>query len=385
METLALWILCGGVSVPMAVLAIECLIGSFPSRGGAEASLAPPFTVVMPAHDEAMGIRETVEAVVGQLRACDALVVVADNCTDDTAGIAARAGATVISRIDRNNRGKGYALECGRRFVSAHPRAIVIVVDADCVPAPEALRRLAATASRHDAVAQGAYLLVPPANARPNVRVSCFAFLVKNLVRQLALRRLAGAALLQGSGMAFPSRVFHRVQWNAASLVEDLELGVRLLAEGERVVFEDRARFSSPASSERGTAGQRRRWEHGMLQSMLVLASRLAPPIFRRDWRLLFVALDLLVPPTVLLLAVAAMAGGLATALFGLRTPVIVVLATYLLLMLGLGAAWRAQGRDLLPARSLGQILRYAIWKLPIAAQFVVQRERQWIRTEREP
>lgn len=382
---LALWLLCGSIALPVTVLAIECMIGSFMPLSEMGEGAAPPFTVLMPAHNEANGIRRCILSVVGQLRACDELIVVADNCTDDTALIATRAGATVITRIDHANSGKGYALEFGRDFVATHPREIVIVVDADCSPDPRALCRIAATAWRNDAVVQGAYLLEPPAGARPNVHVSCFAFLVKNLVRQRALQHLAGAALLQGSGMAFPSRIFHSLRCDTASLIEDLELGVRLLENGQRVLFEERARFTSPASSERGTAGQRRRWEHGFLRSMPGFAARLALAALKGRWRLFFAALDALVPPTVLLILTAALAGALTSALFGLQPAVVLLLCSCLLLTLGLGVAWRAHGRDLLPAELFPQVFRYVIWKLPIIARFVVYRERRWIRTERDP
>ncbi|MBO9623887.1 MAG: glycosyltransferase [Sphingomonas sp.] len=384
MDWLAPWLLCGVVALPITVLAIECLIGTRALRDTGEPLALPPFTVVMPAHDEALGIREVADAVAADLCEGDALVVVADNCTDDTAAIANEAGATVLVRTDPENRGKGHALEFGRRFIAAAPSGIVIIVDADCRPAPGALRRLAAVAFRHDAVVQGAYLLEPAIDARPNVRVSCLAFLVKNLVRQRALQRLAGAALLQGSGMAFPSRIFNSVQWDTACLVEDLELGIRLLASGERVLFDDRARFSSAASSERATANQRRRWEHGMLQSMFGLAWRLAPAVFKHDWRLVFVALDLLIPPTAVLVAMGLGVTAMASVLLGPHPAVVSLIAAQLLLAFGLVRAWRAHGRALLPAGSLAHVLRYALWKLPIAARFLVGREREWVRTERE-
>lgn len=379
------WLLSIGVALPMLVLALECFAGSLARRERPGAGDAPPFVVLMPAHDEARGIARSVRSVITQLRACDQLVVIADNCTDDTAGIARRMGAAVFERHDPERRGKGYALEFGRRFIAANPAQIVIVLDADCTPAPYALRHLAATAAKRHAVAQGAYLLVPPPGAPAIVRVSCFAFLVKNLVRQLGLRRLAGVALLQGSGMAFPYSIFRRIEWNAASLVEDLDLGLRLLCAGEAVVFDDGARFYSEASSLQGTGSQRRRWEHGMLQCMLDFAPRLALAAFHGRPHLLFVAFTLLVPPTVLLLAIATAATALVLLLSGLSAPLLVLLASWLAMGTGLFAAWSIYGRATLPARSLRDVFGYAIWKLPILLQFVTRRERQWVRTEREP
>ena len=373
------WLLCLVVGLPVAVLAIECVTGAWTrARAAAPATDAPAFTVLMPAHNEAAGIAGPVRAVLAQLRPRDRLIVIADNCTDDTAAIARGLGATVIERTDPERRGKGYALEFGRAHLSAGADTVVIIVDADCEPGPHALPRLATTAGRRHAVVQGAYLMLPPDDATAIVRVSCFAFLIKNLVRQRALGALAGAALLQGSGMAFPRELFRRIEWRPDSLVEDLDMGLDLLLQGEQVLFEEAARFTSAASSQRGTEGQRRRWEHGMLHSMTVYVPRLLRS------GLLMVALDLMVPPTVLLIAITGLVTSVALLLGGLSTPVVLLLALELLLAIGLIGAWHAHGRAVLPARSLMQLPAYLVWKLPIIAQFATRRQKQWIRTERK-
>ena len=385
MTATVVWALCLSVSVPVLVLTLEALVGSLGRRSRPIAGHAPPITVLMPAHDEARGIARSIEAVLAQLRTCDRLIVIADNCSDDTAAIADRSGATVVVRSDPGRRGKGHALEFGRRHVPAMIEQIVIVVDADCAPEPSALLRLAAIAAKRSAVVQGAYLLIPPSDATAMVRVSCFAFLVKNMVRQLAMQRLAGAALLQGSGMAFPYPILQRLDWCPASLVEDLELGLTLLIDGETVLFDDAALFVSEASSQQGTVGQRRRWEHGMLQVMARYVPRLLLTGLRGRPRLLVVALDLMVPPTALLVGIAAVTTAIFVPFAGFSPPVLILLASEMALGIALSLAWAVHGRAMLPVRSLGNVAGYAIWKLPILVQFLFRRERQWLRTERKP
>ena len=51
--------------------------------------------VVIPAHNEEAGLADTVRSLRGQLRPVDRVVVVADNCTDGTAGLAAALGCEV--------------------------------------------------------------------------------------------------------------------------------------------------------------------------------------------------------------------------------------------------------------------------------------------------
>ncbi|MET0180190.1 MAG: glycosyltransferase family 2 protein [Novosphingobium sp.] len=386
--TLALaWLVCLLAGIPVAALALECAAGARADRFRPDAGEAPPFIVLMPAHDEAAVIARAVSAVLAELRADDRLVVIADNCTDGTAAIARSLGATVLERRDPERRGKGHALEHAREHLCCGNRAgeVVIVVDADCSPEPGALACLAATSARRAAVVQGAYLLAPGERAPALVRVSCFAFLVKNLVRQRGLQRLAGAALLQGSGMAFPRPLFGRLRWRESSLVEDLETGLDLLLAGERVLFEEAARFVSPASSRGGTVSQRRRWEHGMLQTMASAVPRLVAAGLRGRVRLLAVALDLVIPPTALLVLVSAAVVALTVAAVGVVAPAIVLVAAQLALAAALWAAWLGEGQTMLPVAGWSDVPRYFAWKLPILAQFVTTRERRWIRTEREP
>src|SRR5690349_8409824 len=56
--------------------------------------------IIIPAHNEGLGLLPTVQDVKAQLRQGDRLVVVADNCTDDTATRAAAAGAETVERYD---------------------------------------------------------------------------------------------------------------------------------------------------------------------------------------------------------------------------------------------------------------------------------------------
>lgn len=379
--------ICIGVAALVAFLALQCLLGTraneamVPSRPHEQ----PYFVVLMPAHDEKLGIAVAVRSVMAQLGNSGRLLVIADNCSDETATIARTLGADVIERFDPSRRGKGHALEFGRAFLRGKPGDVVVIIDADCLAEPDALGRLAAAAARSDAVVQGAYLLAPPADASARVRISCFAFMIKNLVRQRALQRLAGVALLQGSGMAFPRRIFDRIEWPASSLVEDLDMGLALLLSGERVTFADEARFVSQASSDKGTAGQRRRWEHGMLHSMGRYVPALLGRSLRGDWRLAIVAFDLMIPPTVILLVGASLSLAAGAVMLGATIPVLLLTLALVLLGAGLARAWHSEARDILPLGSVARIPAYILWKLPIIAQFLTRRERDWIRTEREP
>jgi cellulose synthase/poly-beta-1,6-N-acetylglucosamine synthase-like glycosyltransferase len=68
--------------------------------------------VLVPAHDEEDLIAHCVQSFGSQTYPADRfdIVVIADNCTDGTASIAAKAGAEVLVRTEPDARGKGRAL-----------------------------------------------------------------------------------------------------------------------------------------------------------------------------------------------------------------------------------------------------------------------------------
>ncbi len=69
--------------------------------------------IIVPAHNEASGILRTLSNL-GRLAQADGqtdVIVIADNCDDDTGRIATEAGFRVMERHNENFRGKGYALD----------------------------------------------------------------------------------------------------------------------------------------------------------------------------------------------------------------------------------------------------------------------------------
>jgi hypothetical protein len=381
------WALAAFAAAPLLVFALECLVGLRPDRAPAPAGHAPPFTVLVPAHDEAAGIGVVVAAVRRQLRPGDRLLVVADNCSDATAELAVRAGAAVCRRHDPARAGKAFALAHGRAMLRADPPGVVIVLDADCLPEPGALVRLAAGAARGDAV-QASNLLRCGPDAGPLVRISTFAFLLRNLIRQRGLRRLSGRALLQGTGMALPWRMFDAAPLATASLAEDLRLGLDLALANYAVRFDEGAAVWSPAASQGATRAQRTRWEHGSLATAAEYMPRLVAAASRGRPGLLVLAADLLVPPLSLLVALVGAVGGalLLLALAGGPAGPLMLLAAAACLFGGaLALAWRGYGRTLLPASALLRLPLYLLWKQPIYARLLAGSERRWVRTSRVP
>lgn len=62
---------------------------------------------LIPAHNEAAGIQDAVWSLQGQTRAPDQIIVICDNCTDDTERLAAEAGATTWVTVDNVHKKAG--------------------------------------------------------------------------------------------------------------------------------------------------------------------------------------------------------------------------------------------------------------------------------------
>jgi len=351
----------------------------------------PVFDVIVPAHDEAAGIAATVASLRGLDYPRDRfrVIVVADNCTDDTAQRARAAGAVVRERHDPARRGKGYALALAYQASIADGIAdAVAVVDADTLVAPNLLRAFAARIASGAECAQAEYG-VRNAGASWRTRLMRLAFTLYHTVRSLGRERLGCSAGLRGNGMAFTVELLRRVPHEAFSLVEDVEYGLTLGLRGIRVWYVPEATVlgDMPEGGD-GARTQRERWERGRRD----LVRRRLPELLRAVPRLgrvpLDLAADLLVPPLTTL-AGAATLGTVTAALFW-RSDVVgtLALAPWLVAMLGLvvyvarGCALSGGGARVLLDLCWAPV--YAVWKLTLR---LPSRHRaapgEWVRTRR--
>jgi cellulose synthase/poly-beta-1,6-N-acetylglucosamine synthase-like glycosyltransferase len=375
--------------LPASVLCAQVLLALPAYRPRpAPAGRRPTLAVVVPAHDEAQNIGATLRSILPDLTAGDRLLVVADNCADDTAAAASAAGAEVIERSDPARRGKGFALDFGIRHLERNPPEAVVMVDADCEVQAGTIDRLVRTCGTTGRPVQALYLMRASAPAALKARVAEFAWIVRNHVRPLGYHRLGLPCQLMGSGMAFPWGVIGKARLASGELVEDLVLGIELACAGTPPLFCPEARVTSAfAASREGARTQRTRWEHGHLAAIFREAPRLFVQAIRHGNRELFaLALDLCVPPLALLTALAiAMcgAGGVLAAAAGITLPLWLASASLVLLGSAVLGAWARYGRRVVSLGSLAYAPVYALSKLPLYFAYLAKRQVDWVRTRR--
>jgi cellulose synthase/poly-beta-1,6-N-acetylglucosamine synthase-like glycosyltransferase len=387
-EVLA-WLAAVPPTVALLVYSLEIAAGLAPDRAAAGAVTPPSgaIAILIPAHNEAAGIAATIAGLQRVAPAGTRILVVADNCTDETAVRARAAGAEVAERRDADLRGKGYALAFGRDVLARQPPATVLVVDADCALAPGSVEHLS-RATEQGAPAQAANLIIPDRDAPALVQISSFAMLVKNLVRSRGLGRIGRCALLTGTGMAFPWPVFAAAPLATGDIAEDLGLGIALTRQGIRPQLVTQATVRSAAASLKDSAAQRRRWEHGFLANALRHAlPTLMEGLVKGSRSMVALGLHLLVPPLALLflLAGAILAGLIGIgSLWGVWAPTLVVAAMMGAALVLTALAWLRYGRETLTFAALLQAPLYVMWKIPNYLRFLFKRETRWQRARRE-
>jgi 1,2-diacylglycerol 3-beta-glucosyltransferase len=359
------------------------------------ANPATNFSIVVPAHNEALVLNRCLQS----LNTLDfplerrRVIVVADNCTDETAAIAHAAGATVYQRQDTEKQGKGYALNWAFKRLLHEDNGwtdAVLVFDADTEVDPRFLLYMDECLQGGGLVLQGHYALRNPFH---NWRTALLyaALLLHNRVRPLARHTLGWTTLLKGNGMCFKRSVVERFGWSAYSLAEDIEFTTTLLDAGIKVqsVSEALLYAEAPQTNEQASS-QRLRWEGGRFALMrrdglrLLKEAILTRSFAKFDW-----AMDLLTPPTAILVGV----------------PVIMAAANGLLLLAGasilgfillgwlaalLGTFTYVIGGLLISGadrRAYAYLLCtpvFLIWKLKIYALMLLGKgAKGWVRTER--
>lgn len=342
--------------------------------------------VVIPAHNERDAVAATVAAVRAELRDVDRIIVVADNCSDDTAALARPAGADAIERNDDSRCGKGYALQFGVDHLRGDPPETVVFIDADCRPAPGAIERIAARAAYTQRPVQALYLMETPSGAKPKSAVSAFAWLLMNRVRMSGLQTIAGVTRLTGSGMALPWRLISDINIASGEIVEDIALTVNFVEAGSPPFLDLGAVVTSElAATDKGSATQRARWEHGSVR----MAAMKAPGLFLRglggDTKSLALAFDLAIPPLAMFaFAIAvSLAISILAALFGAGEALPFALWSAILFAISVSMAWMRFGRDILPPSRLKAVGAYLFEKARVYGGEGRKSAKTWTRTER--
>jgi cellulose synthase/poly-beta-1,6-N-acetylglucosamine synthase-like glycosyltransferase len=334
----------------------------------------PRLLVLIPAHNEELVIGACLEAIMGDLREGDQVLVVADRCTDKTASIARRFGALVLERGPDEEPGRAAARQAGLERARGLEWDAVVMLDADSVIEPGFF------ASCAQALATGADAVQARSESKRGrtlaTEASLAAFALQGITIPRGRDRLGLSVRLRGTGMAIrrPLALAHRFRAPAS---EDLVFTLDLILDGIRCRHVDAARLCSEGESQWSTfGGQKVRYEAGRMAAARAYVPRLLKrAASNRDAAALEAAWFLATPPFALAavslliaLALAAIAqawivaGVFATALAVLALVIVIGLIqaragirTWLAL---LAAPWYLAWKTMIQLRALASVLR---------------------------
>ncbi len=381
------------VTIPVLVFCIQIIMAIRPVPGDCQifSSKETHIVVLIPAHDEESVIRDTIISISDNLPQNSKILVVADNCSDNTAKVVSDLGVEVIERSSDDLRGKGYALDFGishLRETNAEPE-VLLIMDADCIIYDGDIHNFAKACLKLNRPIQGLYLMRNERLASSGQKIAEFAWLVKNFVRPQGFYNMGLPCHLKGTGMAIPWAIIDLANFNSGSIIEDLEIGIEFAINGHPPAYSPKlAIYSNFPTSKEGISSQRKRWEQGHISLILKRTPKLlASGIKSKSFNNIALALDLIVPPLALLALVLSM---LTIASLGLlllnghSTPLGLSVILLSLFFAAVVLAWVKFGRKIISARDLLYVPIYILRKIPMYLTLLIDREKRWVKTRRD-
>jgi biofilm PGA synthesis N-glycosyltransferase PgaC len=241
----------------------------------------PRIVALIPAHQEENSIARTVGALLQQERQPDHIVVVADNCRDETVARARAAAAssdhvTVIETPDNDRRKPGALNWAWNRF--CQDADLVVTLDADtCLP-PNAVGDWVAEFEADPTLGGSSSKFTMPSTGGGGgnvlVRLQRYEFARWTLT---GLRR-GWTSVLAGTGCVIRNSVLKQVAargdrvgpWSYESEVEDFELTYRIRELGYHCHISPTVRaYTDAMEGVRELWNQRRKWQDGTVRDLL--------------------------------------------------------------------------------------------------------------------
>lgn len=246
------------------------------------------------------------------------LYVAADNCTDDTARLARKGGATVFERHDLVHVGKGYALNFLLRRIWAEGKHYdgYLLFDADNLARPDFVRRLDGVFGPECPVVAG---YRNTKNYRGWIAAGQGLCFIREVCFLNCPRTLLGfSGNVTGTGFLVSEEILRTAGgWPWHCLCEDLEFSTVQMIAGRRIAYCPQAEYfdEQPATLSQSVR-QRLRWCKGFLQVMASRGAGLGRAALRGSWSCADLLISRIAPVLFNLLALgfaavgAALAGG---------------------------------------------------------------------------
>ena len=272
-------------------LVVSIIVRLREGRGGLPAVVPkqlPRFGVLIAARNEQAVLPYLLQSIREQdyPRELVRVFVVADNCTDDTALAAERAGATVWRRFDRERIGKGYALayllEHMEKSGQTEGIDAFLVFDADNLLRPDYLRQISRMYTQGFAAFHGYRNTKNFGDSWISSGYGVW-FLHDSIHLNTARMALGTTCAVSGTGFGFTKELLEQCGgWRFFTLTEDVEFDTWCATHGVRIGFcREAMLYDEQPVTLRQSWTQRIRWVQGGIQVSLRYAGELARGLLR--------------------------------------------------------------------------------------------------------
>lgn len=228
------------------------------------------FAAIILAHNEELVIGATIRSLNTTLGSSDAIIVVADNCNDETAQEAKRAGAQVLVRSNGGVGGKGEALGwlVNNNFNILQNYSMAIILDADSLVSSN----FVAVIKRNIRPGNVAYQTFVRPQFKKGSSIGNLGGLSELIDQHISDRirsLLKWSVRLRGTGMVIPMNLFISYCGDLHTNVEDIALTLILCSKDIFIVRIDEAILYDPKPQTLDAAAkQRARWFNGQWKAL---------------------------------------------------------------------------------------------------------------------
>jgi cellulose synthase/poly-beta-1,6-N-acetylglucosamine synthase-like glycosyltransferase len=259
------------------------------------------FAVLVAAHNEELVVGNIIKNLKSLNYPKDMydILVIADNCDDNTARVALENGALVYERFDDVKRGKGYSLEWmfEKIYKMGGKYDAVCIFDADNLASPNFLLEMNKQLCMGHKVIQGYLDSKNPSDSWIAANNS-IAFWIGNRLFQLPRYYMGLSCVLGGTGLVVSIDVLKDIGWGATCLTEDLEFTLKLVLKGMKVYWaHDAIIYDEKPLTLQQSWKQRTRWMQGQCDCIIRFFKDLLVKGFRdKDFTAFDIALYLIQP-----------------------------------------------------------------------------------------
>ena len=230
------------------------------------------FMAIIPAHNEEMVVSNLIESLKNQTydKNLYDIYVIADNCTDNTANVARRAGAIVLERFDPAHKTKGYAIQwfLKQKIEENADYDGFFVFDADNIVDKDFILNMNKKLCQGEDVVQGYRDIKNPTDNWITAGYALFYWTMHRLYH-LARYNVGLSTLLNGTGFMVRFDVVKPNGWQTETLTEDIEFSLKRIIKGKKLGWAtDAIVYDEQPTSFKQSWSQRSRWTVGHIQCM---------------------------------------------------------------------------------------------------------------------